>query len=319
MDFVDSATGTENRGHGAAVCGQQETAVGVSNMENGRHTGTAGVGTTGATAYGSSGIAGTTATTTSTAPTVEPAGNVNAVGATAGGVRGGVGTGTGRAAPRFAYQQLVTAKNITHNVPLSIAPVLYDSPKNVTYARHMYSSNSNVHVHGTLRIHPEYTDIQLSTGRTSDGSLYLPWSSAGTGGEGASYRELTGSSVGEETTSGRARSRCSTGWCYVRTGKSFESRARLRLPPTATVKISEEDQEGIRLQYSGLRKNGNGNEHGRSWRRSRISHQNRSLDIDIPCLRSEHRLDLNHKTTIHSLQEAQEVECESVLMDAMVK
>lgn len=89
MDFVDSATGTDNRGHGAAVRGQQETAVGVNNMENGRHAGTGGVDTT----YGSGGLASTTATTTSTAPTAEPAGNVNAVGTTTGGVGGGVGTG----------------------------------------------------------------------------------------------------------------------------------------------------------------------------------------------------------------------------------
>lgn len=91
MDFVNSATGTENRGHGAAVRGQQETAVGV-NMENSRYACTSGLGTTG---YGSSGVAGTTATTTSTAPTAELAGNVNATGATPGGVGGGVGTGTG--------------------------------------------------------------------------------------------------------------------------------------------------------------------------------------------------------------------------------
>lgn len=90
MDFVNSATGTENRGHGAAVRGQQETAVGVNNMENGRYACTGGVGTTG---HGSSGVAGTTATTTSTAPTAGLAGNVDATGATAGGV--GVGTGTG--------------------------------------------------------------------------------------------------------------------------------------------------------------------------------------------------------------------------------
>ncbi|KAI0789039.1 hypothetical protein BC629DRAFT_1593516 [Irpex lacteus] len=90
MDFVDSATGTENRGHGAAVRGQQETAVGVNNMENSssRHTGT------GTTRYESGGVTGTTATTTSTAPT--PVGNVNATGGGAG-VGGGVGTGTGRA------------------------------------------------------------------------------------------------------------------------------------------------------------------------------------------------------------------------------
>ncbi|KAI0758383.1 hypothetical protein BC629DRAFT_1598056 [Irpex lacteus] len=93
MDFVDSATGTENRGHGAAVRGQQETAVGVNNMENGRHADTGGVGTTG---YGSGGVTGTTATTTSTVPTAAPVGNVNATGGGAG-VGGGVGTGTGRA------------------------------------------------------------------------------------------------------------------------------------------------------------------------------------------------------------------------------
>lgn len=93
MDFVDSATGTENPGHGAAVRVQQETAVGANNMENSspRHARTGGVGTT---EYGSGGFAGTTATTTSTAPTAEPAGNVNATG---GGAGGGAGTGTGRA------------------------------------------------------------------------------------------------------------------------------------------------------------------------------------------------------------------------------
>ncbi|KAI0742167.1 hypothetical protein BC629DRAFT_1445644 [Irpex lacteus] len=88
MDFMDAATGTENRGHGAAVRGQQETAVGVNNIENGRHAGTGGVGTTG---YGSGGVTGTIATTTSMAPTAGLAGNVNAVGATTGGVGGGVG------------------------------------------------------------------------------------------------------------------------------------------------------------------------------------------------------------------------------------
>lgn len=92
MDFVDFATDTEeNRGHNAAVRGQQETAAGVNNMENGRYACTGGLGTTG---YGSSGVDRTTATTTSTAPTAELAGNVNATGATAGGVRGGVGTST---------------------------------------------------------------------------------------------------------------------------------------------------------------------------------------------------------------------------------
>ncbi|KAI0742175.1 hypothetical protein BC629DRAFT_1445625 [Irpex lacteus] len=93
MDFVDSATDTEeNRGHGAAVRGQQETAVGVNDTETSQHAGTGGIG--GTTGYGSGGIAGTMATTTSTAPTAEPTGNVNATGR---GAQAGVGTGTGRA------------------------------------------------------------------------------------------------------------------------------------------------------------------------------------------------------------------------------
>ncbi|KAI0731898.1 hypothetical protein BC629DRAFT_1601308 [Irpex lacteus] len=92
MDFVDSATGTENRGHGAAVRGQQETAVGVNNMENGRHAGSGGVGTGTTGVHREPNFAATTAMTTSTVPTAEPAGNVNAIGRGA-----GVGTGTGRA------------------------------------------------------------------------------------------------------------------------------------------------------------------------------------------------------------------------------
>ncbi|KAI0742171.1 hypothetical protein BC629DRAFT_1599802 [Irpex lacteus] len=89
MDFVDSATGTENRSHGATVRGQQETAVGVNNMENGRHAGIGGVGTGTTGVHREPNVATAMATTTSTAESAE---NVNAIGRGA-----GVGTGTGRA------------------------------------------------------------------------------------------------------------------------------------------------------------------------------------------------------------------------------
>jgi hypothetical protein len=70
MDFVDSATGTERRGHDATLRGHDETEVGVANMK--RHEPS---------------IATTTATETSTAPAAVPAGNVTST--TAGGVTEG--------------------------------------------------------------------------------------------------------------------------------------------------------------------------------------------------------------------------------------
>ena len=63
MDFVDSATGTAQRGHGATVKGEAEAQAGIANMENrGPPVGTApnnvNVGTGGVGA--STGTAGTT-------------------------------------------------------------------------------------------------------------------------------------------------------------------------------------------------------------------------------------------------------------------
>ena len=60
MDFVDSATGTEHRGHGATEKGELEAQTGIANMHNGApQVGTAPNATT---------TTGGTATTTTTAP-----------------------------------------------------------------------------------------------------------------------------------------------------------------------------------------------------------------------------------------------------------
>ena len=48
MDFVDSAFGTEHKGHGATMKGQQQTAKGVANMEGHYPAGTAPVDSTAA-------------------------------------------------------------------------------------------------------------------------------------------------------------------------------------------------------------------------------------------------------------------------------
>ncbi|KAI0696603.1 hypothetical protein BC835DRAFT_1341517 [Cytidiella melzeri] len=73
MDFVDSATGTERRGHGATVNGQRETEIGVSNMEQRQPNAAA---------------TRSTATPTSTAQTAVPAGSATGPAST---VTGGTG------------------------------------------------------------------------------------------------------------------------------------------------------------------------------------------------------------------------------------
>ena len=69
MDFVDSATGTAQRGHGAAVRGAQETDVGVANMESRAPAATA---TAPATAAGPGATGGTVGTKGSAPPPVPP-------------------------------------------------------------------------------------------------------------------------------------------------------------------------------------------------------------------------------------------------------
>ncbi|KAI0339182.1 hypothetical protein BDW22DRAFT_1431796 [Trametopsis cervina] len=69
MDFVDSATGSERAGHGAAVRGQQETEVGVANMERRQPNVNASATTTGYTPASQ-----TAPTATQTAPTAAPVG-----------------------------------------------------------------------------------------------------------------------------------------------------------------------------------------------------------------------------------------------------
>lgn len=63
MDFVDSAFGTERKGHGATEAGQQQTATGVANMEGHYPAGTAPVDATAAATH-----------TTTAAPAVPPTG-----------------------------------------------------------------------------------------------------------------------------------------------------------------------------------------------------------------------------------------------------
>lgn len=57
MDFVDSATGTEHRGHGATVRGEQEAETGIARMQNDA----APMGTAPNTINTESGVANTTA------------------------------------------------------------------------------------------------------------------------------------------------------------------------------------------------------------------------------------------------------------------